>query len=142
MKKQVKQKQANPLIIAGIIVIILVIVLLIIIFSPWKSFNNDKGNDKEDDTTETQTDCASINLKIQELNPNFNILIIKRESGSGDLHKIRISINQEAEDLRAIGLDEGEDKQFILDINSGDEVKIAPILADGTVCDISDTQIA
>ena len=132
MKKKVKNK-LNPLIIAGI----LIIVLLIIFFSFWKLPKKDEGND----TIEPQTDCDSINLKIQELNPNFNILKIRREAGKGNLNKIRIFINQEINEVFAIDLGELENKQFILDINSGDEVKIAPILIDGTVCDISDTKI-
>ena len=137
MKKQVK-----TLIIVGILVI-LAIVLLIIVFYPWKSFKDDKENNIiESQTFETQTDCVSINLKIQELDPDFNILKIRREIGEGDLSKIRVSINQETEDLVTIGLDESEEKTFILDINSGDEIKIAPILADGTVCSVSDTRIA
>ena len=138
MKKPVKKtrNQISPLIIAGILVIVLSVIILSLIL-----FTNNRGAIIQNSDVGTQADCT-IHLKIQEINPDFNILKIKRESGEGELYQVRVFINDKEEDLFVIDLDEGEEKQFLLNIDSGDEVKIASILKDGNVCSVSDERVA
>lgn len=145
MKKKVKKKEkkkVNPLVILAVAVILIIIVIAMIFVFLKLSENNKIIDDFENQIIETREGCISINLKILELDSNFNIIKIKRGIGEGDLYKIRVYINEESEDIMAIGLDESEEKQFLLDIEPGDEVKIAAVLRDGGVCGVSDELVA
>jgi len=138
-KSRVKKNRNNSrnFIIIGIVVGIIIIISIAIFLQ------KDSSPDTKTDDIIQPPQCLSINLKISEINPNTNMLKISRGIGKGDLSKIKILVNgNPIDNLLASDIKEGATKIFIININPGDNVEIAPILKDGTICAISDTKIA
>ena len=78
--------------------------------------------------------------KIRNL---WDILNIRRRSGAGDLEKIKVLVNDVSiKEADASTLFELSDMEIDLNMNSGDEIKIAAVLDDRRVCDIADSEIA
>lgn len=133
-----KKKSYKVFKIIGIIAAVVIIAFLIIIFSQKNS-----SSDKKTDNLTQYSECNAINLKISETNTNTNILSITRLTGTGDLYKIKLFVNgNPVYNLIASNIKEGDKKIFIVNMNPGDKIEIAPILRDGTICAVGDTKIA
>ncbi len=136
--KRSKKNNSKVFKIIGIIALILIIAIFIIFL-----LKKDSSLDKKTDDIIQPTECLAINLKISEINPSTNMLKITKLAGAGNLYQIKISINgNQIDNLLASDIKEGATKIFIININPGDKVEIAPILKDGTICSVSDTKVA
>lgn len=134
--KRNKTKLAIIGLILNIIVIIISTIILIFVIVVWKTVAEGV---KE---VEPQTGCLTLNLKINEINADLDNIEVERMAGVGDLGKIKILINGgSAKEVDALDMYELTKKDISININSGDEVQIIPVLTDGTVCTASDTKI-
>lgn len=136
--KKNKKNNSKTFKIIEIIALILIIAISIIFL-----LKKDSSLDKKTENIIQPPECLAINLIISEINPSTNMLKITRLTGTGDLNKIKLFVNENPVfNLLASDLKEGLSKIFIVDISPEDKVEIAPILKDGTICAVSDTKIA
>jgi hypothetical protein len=95
--------------------------------------------------------CSAIDLEIISVNATTKKMIVKRNLGGVDLSKLKIyyrgiksvsnvdasNLNENTEIILSIGYQIGK-SHFGRYLSVGDEVLIAPILNDGTLCDLKD----
>lgn len=97
--------------------------------------------------------CSAINLEIVSINAETKKMVVKRNLGGEDFSKIKIYYNgiKAISNVGANNLKEGTSIEVSAGykvatygnrLNVGDELFIAPILNDGTLCDLKDSAIA
>lgn len=136
-----KPKRSQAQIITVVLIILLVLVTVVII---WRVV---RGTVKESiEKVEVGTECLTLNFEIVKAKTGESSIEIRRETGEGELDKIKVLVSGSVvvDGADATGLDELE----IMPIDLGghilakDElVEIAAVLKNGKLCNVVDAKI-
>lgn len=137
-------KKGQEQIITTILLILIVLAAIIIVWQVIDRFI--KGGSAE---ISSRMSCVDVRLDIISANATGTVKITRLAGGDNDaVSNIKILVNGAAATIGTAPspttLEPLETKTWTLSstVNTGDEVQIAPVLNDGTICDVSDTETA
>jgi len=118
-------------IIIGGIFTLVSLIILIFIGLVWNQVSGtiEEGSEQ----INFATNCFTIELNIDSADSNLNKIIISRTIGGGIIDKIKILVNnEEKKEVDATSLlDGGDSMEVNIELNTGDNVVIVPVLGEG-----------
>lgn len=114
--------------VIGILISVLFFLMIILIWRPvWDTL--EKG-------LEERKECIGLEFSVIDINEEADIITIKKDSGNGDVSKIKIFVNGLTfTDIDANDLAVGDSIEVkVDDLRKSDRVSVAPVLTNGVVC--------